>query len=92
MRTIIFGVAMAVGLGTVALAADRPAVVKPFTPPPPAGPQYFLWVEGGYSHFDLHKLHAFDVVGTPFQPVYFDIDDGWYGRGEVGFVPAQRLG
>lgn len=92
MRKAILGVTMAIGLGTAALAADRP-VVKPFTPPPPAGPQYFLWIEGGYSHFDLARTHAFDVgPASPRDPVFFDLDDGWYGRGEAGFVPAQRLG
>jgi hypothetical protein len=51
-------------------------------------------VEGGYSGFDTESVHAFDVGPDDdnMSPVYFQIDDGWYARGEAGYVPAQPFG
>jgi hypothetical protein len=90
MRTMIFGIAMTVGLGTAALAADRPVT------PPPAGPQSFLWIEGGYSHLNHAEVHAFDFDPMDVnnaQSLFFDISRGWYGRAEAGFIiPPQRFG
>jgi hypothetical protein len=93
MRASALGAIAAIGLATTALAADPPVVTKAPAFAPPPGPQFFLWIEGGYSAFDLSRIHAFDVgTGIPPGPTFFDLESGWYGRGETGVVLAQRFG
>jgi hypothetical protein len=68
--------------------ADSPAHAQP-TAAPPSSPQFFFWTEGGWSTFDLAKVHAYDRLADTY---FLDIKSGGYVRGEAAIAPVQRFG